>query len=83
MDVEVLSAPGGAKGELWRALLARVGLEADSAVEETALLWDGGTLAAAASRQGFREKTLAASRTAPLKAATRQSSKNPFLAYSA
>ena len=52
MDVEVLSTPGGAKGELWRALLARAGLEADSAVEETALLWDGGTLTATASRQG-------------------------------
>ncbi len=59
MDVEVLSAPGGAKGELWRALLTRTGLEADSAVEETALLWDGGTLAATASRQGGLLKCIA------------------------
>ena len=59
MDVEVLSTPGGAKGELWRALLARAGLEADSAVEETALLWDGGTLTATASRQGGLLKCIA------------------------
>ena len=61
MDLEVLSVPDGEKGKLWRGLLARVGLEADEAVEETALLWEGGALVAAASRQGEVLKCIAVS----------------------
>lgn len=52
MDIELLAPPRGERRALWRSFLARAGLEAEEAVEETVLLWDGGTLAATGSRRG-------------------------------
>lgn len=59
MELELTKCPAGRKLELWKALLRRAGLEPDTAVERTALLWDGDMLAAAGSRSGDLLKCIA------------------------
>lgn len=59
MELEILSGLTGRKYRLWQALLQNAGLTPDSAIEQTALLWDGETLAAAGSRQGNLLKCIA------------------------
>ncbi len=59
MDTELCLRLRGRKKELWVALLAQAGLEADETVEITVLVWDGDTLAATGSRSGNILKCIA------------------------
>ena len=59
MELELIKCPTGRKADCWKALLRRSGLEPDSNVERTALMWDGDTLAATGSRQGDLLKCMA------------------------
>ena len=59
MDLELSLRPGGRKPELWKAFLAKAGLEADEGVERTALVWEDGQLIATGSRQGNILKCIA------------------------
>lgn len=59
MDIELTSLPQGQKQNKWTAFLAQAGLEADSSVERTALIWDEGQLIATGSRQGNLLKCIA------------------------
>ena len=59
MDLELSLRPGGRKPELWKAFLAKAGLEADEGVERTALIWEDGQLIATGSRQGNILKCIA------------------------
>ena len=59
MNTEVLPYLTGEKKTLWTDFLSRAGLEADTAFEQTVLLWDGGTLVACGSRQGNLLKCIA------------------------
>ncbi len=51
MDIELVSRLSGAKKAQWEQLLARTGLEPDSGVQRTVLVWDGDELIATGSRQ--------------------------------
>lgn len=59
MDIELSLCPKGRKGDCWRALLSREGLEADLQVERTVLIWEEDELIATASRQGNLLKCIA------------------------
>lgn len=59
MDIELLTALKGRKRHSWEQLLQKAGLVPEEQPEQTALLWDGDSLAAAGSRQGNLLKYLA------------------------
>lgn len=59
MELELTKCPTGRKGEQWSALLKKAGLEPDTNIEHTALLWEDGVLLAAGSRQGNLLKCIA------------------------
>lgn len=59
MDTELLSRISGKKRQLWAAFLERAGLQADEAVETTALIWEDGEIIATGSRQGNVLKCIA------------------------
>lgn len=59
MDLELWPQLRGRKKSLWQQLLTQAGLTAEELPEQTALLWDGDTLAATGSRQGNLLKYLA------------------------
>ena len=59
MEIELLPQLCGSKHNIWRSLLANAGLEADDAVEQTVLIWDGESLIATGSRQGNLLKCIA------------------------
>lgn len=59
MDIELGLVPKGRKLEIWKAFLAKAGLEADLGVERTVLIWDEGELIATGSRQGNVLKCIA------------------------
>lgn len=60
MELELLPHLRGRKRTHWLALLARTGLEPDGDTQQTALVWDGNTLAATGSRKGNLLKCIAA-----------------------
>lgn len=59
MDIELQTPLTESKRKIWRAFLAQAGLEADEAVEQTALVWDDGALIATGSRHGNLLKCIA------------------------
>lgn len=59
MDIEILTALLGKKRQLWEQLLQKAELEPEEPPEQTALLWDGDTLAATGSLHGNILKYLA------------------------
>ena len=59
METELLSKLQGAKEAQWRRLLSEAGLTASDAPEQTVLIWDGDTLAAAGSRDSNLLKYIA------------------------
>lgn len=59
MDTELLPRLSGQKRQMWMDFLRRSGLEADDAVETTALVWDEGQIVATGSRQGNLLKCIA------------------------
>ena len=59
LDTELCLRLRGRKKDIWKAFLAKAGLEADEAVESTVLVWDGETLIATGSRQGNILKCIA------------------------
>ena len=59
MDIELSHTLRGTKQNIWKDFLARAGLEADTNVEQTALVWDGDALIATGSRQGNLLKCIA------------------------
>lgn len=59
MNLEITQRLRGAKLEEWKALLNKTGLIFEGEVGETVLIWDGETLAAAGSRQGYLLKYIA------------------------
>jgi len=61
MEKEVLSRLTGEKLRAWQELMHAAGLAADECSEQTVLLWDGDTLAAAGSRQENLLRCLAVS----------------------
>ena len=61
MELEYVSHLRGEKHRQWHALLRETGLTPGAAPEITALLWEGETLAATASRQGNVLKYIAVS----------------------
>ena len=59
MDTELSLCPKGRKLELWKSFLSRAGLEADTDVERTVLVWDDEQLIATGSRRGNLLKCIA------------------------
>lgn len=59
MDIELSRSLRGTKQNIWRDFLVKAGLEADTNVEQTALLWDGDVLTATGSRQSNLLKCIA------------------------
>lgn len=59
MEIELLSTLQGRKEKMWRQLMTDSGLEPDNDAEQTVLIWDGDSLAAAGSRQGNLLKYIA------------------------
>ena len=59
MVVEMKNSLSGRSRGLWERLLARAELQPDTQTEQTVLVWDGETLAAAGSRQGNLLKCIA------------------------
>ena len=59
MDVELTSSLSGQKLRLWQDFLAKAGLEPDSQVERTVLIWEDGEIIAAGSRTGNLLKCIA------------------------
>lgn len=59
MDIELLHELPDNKRRQWVQLLERCGLEPDAGVQTTALIWDGGQLIAAGSRQDNLLKCIA------------------------
>lgn len=59
MEIEVLSLLQGRKLHSWTDLLTRAGLEPDPHAQRTVLVWDGGQLVAAGSRQDNLLKCIA------------------------
>ena len=63
MDIELSMQLRRTKRKLWQDFLAAVGLEADEAVEQTVLIWEGEELIATGSRQGNILKCIAVAPT--------------------
>lgn len=63
MEQEILSTFSGRTRQAWEALLYRAGLTPDEDIDQTVLLWDGETLAAAGSRKGNLLKCIAVEET--------------------
>jgi len=61
MEIEVVRAPDGRKKSAWERLMQSAGLQTELSAEETVLLWEGRTLAAAGSRDGAVLKHIAVS----------------------
>ena len=61
MDIEVISCLQGRKKEIWTDFLTFVGLEADSNVQTTVLIWEDEELVATGSRQDNLLKCIAVS----------------------
>lgn len=59
MDIEITSRLRGEKLNIWKEFLSRAGLEADSNVDRTVLLWENGELCAAGSRRDNLLKCIA------------------------
>lgn len=59
MDIELVGQLRGRKLDAWKDLLFRAGLEADTQVEQTVLIWDGDVLIATGSRQDNLLKCIA------------------------
>lgn len=59
MDTELLPRISGKKRQLWSEFLKRADLQADDAVETTALIWQDGDIIATGSRQGNVLKCIA------------------------
>ena len=59
MELQLTARLRGNTKTQWEALLRRAGLEPDTLWDQTALLWDGDTLAAAGSRMGNLFKCIA------------------------
>ena len=59
MDIELHSPLRGSKVNIWSNFLAKAGLSADTAPEQTALIWDGDRLVATGSRTGNLLKYIA------------------------
>lgn len=59
MNVEITKRMRGAKLEAWKKLLNKSGLTFEGDRCDTVLIWDGDTLAAAGSRQGYLLKYIA------------------------
>lgn len=59
MDIELQNQLRRTKRTVWRSFLADAGLEADEAVEQTVLVWDGEQLIATGSREGNLLKCIA------------------------
>lgn len=59
MDIELLPKLSGRKRELWEQLLRRSGLEPDTQVDCTLLIWDGDAVIATGSRLGNVLKCIA------------------------
>lgn len=59
MEIELLSTLQGRKEKMWRQLMTDSGLVPDFDTEQTALVWDGDSLAAAGSRKGNLLKYIA------------------------
>lgn len=59
MNIELISNLCGTKLKLWQSFLAEAGLEADTAVEQTVLVWDEQQIIATGSRQGNLLKCIA------------------------
>lgn len=59
MEVESLPCLQGLTRTLWETFLRQAGLEADTDVEQTVLVWDSGTLIATGSRKGNLLKCIA------------------------
>jgi len=51
MNIELIPRLSGQKLNIWKSFLERAGLEADTNIEETVLVWDGDELVATGSRQ--------------------------------
>ena len=58
MDIELHTHLRGIKLNIWRSFLAQAGLEADTNVEQTVLVWDGDALIGTGSRLGNLLKCL-------------------------
>ena len=59
MDVELTGTLRGQKKEIWQDFLARAGLEPDSRLQSTVLIWEDGQLIATGSRQDNLLKCIA------------------------
>lgn len=59
MDIELSAPLRGRKLNIWRDFLAKIGLEADSNVDQTVLLWEEDAIIATGSRQGNLLKCIA------------------------
>ena len=59
MDVELTGTLRGQKKEIWQAFLAQAGLEPDSRLQSTVLIWEDGQLIATGSRQDNLLKCIA------------------------
>ncbi len=59
MDIEISARLRGEKLNIWKEFLGRAGLEADSNIDQTVLLWDNGELCAAGSRKDNLLKCIA------------------------
>ena len=59
MDIELHSTLRGRKQNIWRDFLAKAGLEADSDVEQTVLIWEDDLLIATGSRKDNLLKCIA------------------------
>lgn len=61
MEIQITTRLRGSAKAQWEALLRKTGLEPDTQWEQSALLWDGDTLAATGSRMGNILKCIAVS----------------------
>ena len=61
MEIQLTVRLRGTTKAQWEALLRKTGLEPDAQWDQTALLWDGDTLAATGSRMGNILKCIAVS----------------------
>lgn len=62
MDIEITARLYGEKLNIWKEFLREAGLEADSNVDRTVLLWENGELCAAGSRRDNLLKCIAVSK---------------------
>ena len=63
MDIELTAGLQGPKLQKWKDFLSRAGLEADTQVERTCLIWEDGQLIATGSRQDNLLKCIAVDET--------------------